>query len=193
MLRCYASFTCIHIPPTPRTVDCGPLRGFSRLFAVNSDEKEFFGPLPLKSPMSGKCRKPRQPLPTAFNRFQPPTFFVSTPRPGSYRQLSAPEKFFPNQLLLFQPAAPEFSFRSLPGCIVDLAIYDAAALESRGTPACYTPMSSFQSSGLAAIKSRIIWMQVGSWRTSTWTPWERTYSSGPLKVTFSPIMTFGIL
>lgn len=43
----------------------------------------------------------------------------------------------------------------------------------------YTPISSFHSSGLALMKSRMSWMHVRSCSTSTFTPCERTYSSGP--------------
>ena len=43
----------------------------------------------------------------------------------------------------------------------------------------HSPISSFQSSGLALMKSRMSWMHAGSFRISTFTPCERTYSSGP--------------
>ena len=56
----------------------------------------------------------------------------------------------------------------------------------------YSPMSSFQSSGLEVIKSRISAIHSSSWQMSTATPWERTYSSGPWNVLFSPITTFGM-
>ena len=56
----------------------------------------------------------------------------------------------------------------------------------------HSPISSFQSSGSSAMKSSISLMQSASCRISTSTPWERTYSSGPWNVLFSPITTFGI-
>ncbi len=57
---------------------------------------------------------------------------------------------------------------------------------------CHSPISSFQSSGSAAMKSSISPMQSASCRTSTSTPCERTYSSGPWKVLFSPTTTLGM-
>src|SRR5262249_36828391 len=57
----------------------------------------------------------------------------------------------------------------------------------------HTPMSSFHNSGRAAIKSRINRMHSTSCNTCTSIPCERTYSSGPRKVVFSPMTIRGIL
>lgn len=52
-----------------------------------------------------------------------------------------------------------------------------------------SPMSSFQSSGLAAMKSFIMLMHDGSFTTSSFTPFAFRCSSAPRKVLFSPMMT----
>lgn len=56
----------------------------------------------------------------------------------------------------------------------------------------HTPISSFHRAGCARMNSVIRRMQVGSWRTSTATPRERSSSSSPRNVRFSPITTRGM-
>jgi len=60
-------------------------------------------------------------------------------------------------------------------------------------PGAYgSPMSSFHRSGRLATNCRISSMQVSSSSTATSTPRERSSSSSPRKVRFSPTTTFGI-
>jgi hypothetical protein len=54
------------------------------------------------------------------------------------------------------------------------------------------PMSSFQSAGWSRMKRSIIAMHSGSCMTTTSTPRERSSSSSPGNVRFSPTITFGI-
>ena len=55
-----------------------------------------------------------------------------------------------------------------------------------------TPISSFQSWGLVLMKSSISAMHSGFWRMSSSMPCERRCDSGPWKVLFSPMTTFGM-
>jgi hypothetical protein len=73
----------------------------------------------------------------------------------------------------------------------DAVVYPLASSNiSSGSGRRQTPMSSYQSWGLASMKAVMRRMQVRSWRTSTLMPRSRSSSSSPMKVWFSPTMTW---
>ena len=57
---------------------------------------------------------------------------------------------------------------------------------------CHSPMSSFQTSGLAAMNWRIRSRQASLWTSSSSTPRDLSQASSPRKVSFSPMTTLGI-
>jgi hypothetical protein len=87
---------------------------------------------------------------------------------------------------------------SPPGFVGDIPVFsrpcgaDGQGEKPLKAAVHHTPMSSFQSSGLPVMKPRISATQVGSWETSTCTPRDRSSSSSPMKVRFSPTTIFGI-